>query len=124
MLTFPFLVSLHPAEPKVNEISVVQVREGPNFRVSASLAYTGGGAIRFFEVSYRFSTMDPFTQLDNVPAVASSDSLVWTGMFSISDEDFDLENVQFFVFVEKELGFKSNGTLGSGTFVCASFNFV
>ena len=96
---------------------MVQVGEGPNFQVSASLAYTGGGAIRFFEVSYRFSTMEGFTPLDNVQAVASSDSLVWTGTFSISNEDFDPENVQFFVFVENELGYKSNGTVSSGMYI-------
>ena len=96
---------------------MVQVEEGPNFQVSASLAYTGGGAIRFFEVSYRLSVMDGFTRLDNVPAITSSDSLVWTGTFSISVMDFDAETVQFLVFVENERGFKSNGTLGLGMYI-------
>ena len=90
----------------MNEISVRHLGE-TNFEVSTSLAYTGGGTINSFEISYRLSTSSESMMIDNVPATSGSDQLVWTGTFSISDTDFDpandVKNIQFFVFGTRNL---------------------
>lgn len=102
----------------MNKISVRQVGETANFEVSTSLAYTGGSAISSFQVSYRLSTSGEFTKLDNVRATSSSDPLVWTGTFIISNPDIDLatdvKNMQFLVFVTNRDNYKSNGSIVSG----------
>lgn len=101
--------------PKVNEISVAPSREsGTTFQVSTSLAYTGGGIISFFDVSYRQSTTSAFVNIDNVPATRAGNDLVWTGIFTISDLNVDKSNLQFLVYVVNEFNYKSNGTIISG----------
>ena len=95
----------------MNELSVSQTGDEANFQVSASLAYTGGGVIDFFEVSYRLSTTSGFIKINNVPATSSSDSLVWTGTFSISDPNFDPASIQFLVFAVNEFNYRSNGSI-------------
>ena len=106
------------ADPKINEISVRQLGASAEFEVSTSLAYTGGGVIDFFTVSYRHSAFGEFRELGSVSATSSGDSLVWTGTFTISDPDFDpstdVENIQFLVFVFNQFGFQSNGSVVSG----------
>ena len=88
------------------------------FEVPTSLAYTGGGVISFFEVSYRQSTSGKFRRLENVQATPSGDPLVWTGTFTIADSDFDppidVENIQFLVFIINQFNYKSNGSIVSG----------
>ena len=89
-----------------------------NFEVSTSLAYTGGGVINSFEISYRLSTSSESIMIENVPATSTSDQLVWTGTFTVPDTDFnpatDVANIQFFVFVINQFNYKSNGTIISG----------
>ena len=115
------------ADPKINEISVRQLGASAEFEVSTSLAYTGGGVIDFFTVSYRQSTFGEFRELGRVLATSSGDSLVWTGTFTISDPDFDpstdVENIQFLVFVFNQFGFQSNGSVVSGA-TCACVNCI
>ena len=105
-------------DPKVNEISVRQLGASAEFEVSTSLAYTGGGVIDFFEVSYRQSTSGEFRRLENVQATSSGNPLVWTGTFTVADSDFDpstdVENIQFLVFVINQFNYKSNGSIVSG----------
>ena len=88
------------------------------FEVSTSLAYTGGGAIISFDVSYRRSTSGEFRNLKSVTATSSGDPLVWTGTYTIADADFDpstgVENIQFLVFVNNQFGYQSNGSFVSG----------
>lgn len=106
------------ADPKINELSVRQLGASAEFEVSTSLAYTGGGVIDIFTVSYRQSTFGEFRELGRVSATSSGDSLVWTGTFTISDPDFDpstdAENIQFLVFVYNQFGFQSNGSVVLG----------
>ena len=115
------------ADPKVNEISVRQLGASAEFEVSTSLAYTGGGVIDFFEISYRQSTSGEFRTLENVQATSSGDPLVWTGTFTIEDSDFDpstdVENIQFLVFVINQFGYKSNGSIVSGM-ICARIYYI
>ena len=102
----------------MNEISVSQLRASAEFEVSTSLAYTGGGAIDSFTVSYRQSTSGEFKRLGNVPATSNSNPLVWTGTFTLSDDDFDpstsVESIQFLVFAINQFGYQSNGSIVSG----------
>ena len=104
-----------------------QLGASAEFEVSTSLAYTGGGVIDFFTVSYRQSTFGEFRELGRVPATSGGDSLVWTGTFTISDPDFDpstdAENTQFLVFVFNQFGFQSNGSVVLGM-ICAYVNYI
>ena len=109
------------ADPKVNEISVRQLGASlATFEVSTSLAYTGGGVINSFDVSYRQSTSGEFRNVKSVTATSSGDLLVWTGTFTIADADLDpstgVENIQFLVFVNNQFGYKSNGSIVSGIY--------
>ena len=116
------------ADPKVNEISVRQLGASAEFEVSTSLAYTGGGVIDFFTVSYRQSTFGEFRELGRVSATSSGDSLVWTGTFTISDPDFDPstdgESTQFLVFVFNQFGFQSNGSVVFGMICACTLNYI
>lgn len=104
-----------------------QLGASAEFEVSTSLAYTGGGVIDFFEISYRQSTSGEFRTLENVQATSSGDPLVWTGTFTIEDSDFDpstdVENIQFLVFVINQFGYKSNGSIVSGM-ICAHIYYI
>lgn len=110
--------------PKVNELSVLHIRGSTNFHVSASLAYTGGGRIDFFEISYRLSTSNAFIQIDDVRATSDvSNNLVWTGNFSLSDANLDAQSqsIQFLVVAVNQYNYKSNGTISEGTKKCAMY---
>jgi hypothetical protein len=93
--------------------------DSDEFEVSASLAYTGGGVIDYFTVSYRQSTeFGEYIELDRVSATSSGDPLVWTGTFTISDPDFnpstDVKNIQFLVYATNQFNHKSNGSIVQG----------
>ena len=117
-------LSLVYAGPKVNELSVLHVQNSGSFRVSASLAYTGGGNISYFEIGYRLSTSDTFFQIGKVRAVSDGISgLVWTGNFEIDINDIQspARSVQFLVFVTNQFNFKTNGTISEGN---SKYNFM
>ena len=73
-----------------------------------SLAYTGGGAITHFRVSFRDTGTTPWTLLGEISATASPDSnLVWSGVVS-RDEFATYSGVEFMLSVTNQRGFESN----------------
>ena len=59
------------------------------FILSVSLAYTGGGAITHFRVSFRDTATTPWTSLENITVIPPSpdSNLVWTGV--MRRDEFD-----------------------------------
>ena len=78
------------------------------FNLSVSLAYTGGGAITHFRVSFRDIGSTPWTPLGDIPAIPSPDSsLLWSGVVS-RDEFATYSQVEFMLSITNQHGFESN----------------
>ena len=68
--------------PSITSLEVTRLNT-TTFNLSASLAYTGGGAITHFRVSFRNTRTTSWTPLENVPVTSSPDSsLVWNGVMN------------------------------------------
>ena len=73
-----------------------------------SLAYTGGGAITHFRLSFRNTGTTPWTPLGEIPATPSPDSsLLWSGVVS-RNEFATYSGVEFMLSVTNQHGFESN----------------
>ena len=78
------------------------------FNLSVSLAYTGGGAITHFRVSFRKTRTTPWTPPEEIPAIPSPNSnLVWSGVVS-KNEFAASSQVEFMLSVTNQHGFESN----------------
>ena len=68
------------------------------FSLSVSLAYTGGGAITHFRVSFRNTGTTSWNRLGEIPVTQSPDSsLVWSGV--VSRDEFAGMTLEFQVAV-------------------------
>ena len=73
--------------PSITSLDVTRLNM-TTFNLSVSLAYTGGGDITHFRVSFRDTRTTPWTPPENIPVTSSPDSsLVWTGV--MRRDEFD-----------------------------------
>ena len=93
--------------PSISSVEVTRLNM-TTFNLSVSLAYTGGGAITHFRVSFRNTGTTSWDSLEDIPATPSPDSsLVWNGVVS-RDEFAAYSQVEFLLSVINQHGFKSN----------------
>ena len=77
----------HISEPSISSVAVVRLNR-TTFNLSLSLAYTGGGAITHFRISFRKTGTTSWHSLGEIPATPSPDSsLVWNGVMSRNEFD-------------------------------------
>ena len=77
----------HISEPHISSVAVTRLNR-TTFNLYVSLAYTGGGVITHFNVSFRNTGATSWHPLGEIPAIPSpNSSLVWNGV--ISRDDFD-----------------------------------
>ena len=94
-------------EPSITSLEVTRLNM-TTFNLSVSLAYTGGGAITHFRVSFRDTGTTPWSPLEDLPATPSPNSnLVWNGIVS-SNEFATYSQVEFMLNVINQRGFVSN----------------
>ena len=107
---------LHP-EPSISSVEVTRLNR-TTFNLSVSLAYTGGGAITHFRISFRNTENTSWIPLGEIPAIPSPDSsLVWNWVVS-RDEFATYSQVEFLLSVINEHGFESNTSHTVCKFVC------
>ena len=93
--------------PSITSLEVTRLNR-TTFNLSVSLAYTGGGAITHFRVSFRDTSTTPWTSTEDIPATPSpNSSLVWNGVVS-RDEFAAYSQVEFLLSVINQHGFESN----------------
>ena len=103
--------------PSITSLEVTRLNRA-TFNLSVSLAYTGGGAITHFRVSFRNTGTTSWDSLEDIPATPSPDSsLVWNGVVS-RDEFAAYSQVEFLLSVINEHGFESNTSHTVCKFVC------
>ena len=83
---YSFLLSFIIA-PSITSLEVTKLNR-TTFNLSVSLAYTGGGAITHFRVSFRNTGTTSWISPEDIPVTQSPDSgLVWSGV--VSRDEFD-----------------------------------
>ena len=86
-----------PPAPSPPLLEVTRV-SNTTFSLSVSLAYTGGGAITHFNISFRNTGTTSWNPLGEIPATQSPDSsLVWSGI--VSRDEFAGMTLEFQVVV-------------------------
>jgi len=77
----------HIPEPSISSVEVTRLNR-TTFNLSVSLAYTGGGAITHFRISFRNTGTTSWHPLGEYPATPSPDSsLVWNWVMSRNEFD-------------------------------------
>ena len=92
--------------PSISSVEVTRLNM-TTFNLSASLAYTGGGVITHFRVSFQNTGTTPWTPPENIPVIPSPNSnLVWSGV--LNRNEFAASPVEFMLSVTNQHGFESN----------------
>ena len=106
-------------EPSISSVEVTRLNM-TTFNLSVSLAYTGGGAIIHFRVSFQNTGTPSWHPLEDIPATPSpNSSLVWNGVMS-RDEFAAYYQVEFLLSVINQHGFESNTLQAVGKFISHS----
>lgn len=95
--------------PLVSDVTVRRSEErNDTFHVTATLNYTGGGAIELFVVSYRkIRTTATWIPLDrNFTATPSDSQLLWSA--NIVDDNFQYSGIELRIKVVNSYGHASN----------------
>ena len=96
-------------EPSISSVEVMRLNR-TTFNFSVSLAYTGGGAITHFRVSFRNTRTTSWHPLEDIPATPSPhSSLVWNGVVS-RYEFAAYYQVELLLSVINQDGFESNSS--------------
>ena len=120
---YSFLLSFITA-PSITSLEVTRLNR-TTFNLSVSLAYTGGGDITHFRVSFRDTRTTPWTPPENIPVTSSPDSsLVWSGVMQRDEFDTSM-SLTFQVLAVNMEGLVSAEALATfpGMF-CDQYNMV
>ena len=90
-------------EPSISSVEATRLNT-TTFNLSVSLAYTGGGAITRFRVSFRETGTTPWSLLQATPSPHSN--LLWSAV--VSNNEFAYSQVEFMLNITNQHGFVSN----------------
>ena len=113
------------SEPNISSFEVTRLNI-TTFNLSVSLAYTGGGAITHFRVSFWNTETTSWHPLEEIPVTLHPDSsLVWNGV--VSRDEFSAHyQMEFLLSITNQYGFESNiskAEIDLGKFVSHSPTF-
>lgn len=98
--------SVATAAPLVSAVEVKRTEHNNTLSLKVSLAYTGGGSIRYFAVAFRHPEVATWTALGNFIASATDSMLVWTTQ--VVEERFQGSRIELRVEAVNSNGHVSN----------------